>query len=242
MAALEVATRLDTLTPNYLTVSPDGKIGATFSGSIEAQGIVLPAGTGFSSTPPKVDRIEWDRASDGAAVATIYGWSNAAGHTEGVSVSAAAAEVGGATNTSLNAYDDLGALQAALGVTQQSRGAGQVFASVTGAGGRLILDSSGNANFVQTPATGAYRLQALSGVCTWNGGGFASPLTPVAFTAGPASSVWAVAGQLGNNGFYCACQYVALTASTGEVSMSTTNGAVPPNGHTEQFFVFVLTA
>lgn len=70
LAALEELSPTDTLSPNYLTLNADGSVGATFSGLINAaQGVTIPS----SASKTSINAIQWIRASDGAAVATIDG-------------------------------------------------------------------------------------------------------------------------------------------------------------------------
>ncbi len=69
------ARRSEALQANYLTIDPVTKvIGATFTGLINALGLILPAGSG--AAPPTTNRIIWQRASDGAAIADLFGYSS----------------------------------------------------------------------------------------------------------------------------------------------------------------------
>jgi hypothetical protein len=79
VAALEAALAQaipDQVTPNYLTVNPDGTVGASFSGKINAQGVILPPNmTAAQYAQPYA--VEWDETASGAQVARI--WSGAGG-------------------------------------------------------------------------------------------------------------------------------------------------------------------
>lgn len=74
IAALEqlVGKPLDTLTPTYLTVTPDGKVGADFTGTVDALGVILPSGSSSLIPPPVgINNIVWRRQSDNAVVADL---------------------------------------------------------------------------------------------------------------------------------------------------------------------------
>lgn len=64
----------EALSPNFLTVTPAGQVGASFTGLVNALGLVLP--TGAVLTPPSINRIIWQRASDGADTADISAVEN----------------------------------------------------------------------------------------------------------------------------------------------------------------------
>lgn len=117
---------------NFTVIDPaTGLVTFNFTGVINAQGLILPAGT--VTTPPNVDRIIWQRTSDGANVAEI--WADEAG----------------------------GTAELVLRVDQPTGGdVAQIVASVTGAS-PTIIDSNNRSGFVQLTGTAARRfLQAGS--------------------------------------------------------------------------------
>lgn len=61
----------DTIQPNYLTVNPDGTVGAAFTGLVHAEGLDLDAAT--ASSPPDQNLIRWLRTSDGTPIAEVQG-------------------------------------------------------------------------------------------------------------------------------------------------------------------------
>lgn len=72
----EQRPQVEQLTPNYLTVSPSGAVGANFTGHVHAQGLDLDeAPTG---TPPAQDKIRW--LAGGVSQEEIVGFSNVFGH------------------------------------------------------------------------------------------------------------------------------------------------------------------
>jgi hypothetical protein len=63
----------EALTPTYLTIDPaTGKTGAAFTGTVSANGIVIPADT-LGHITPQTHGIWWSRQSDGAMVAELTG-------------------------------------------------------------------------------------------------------------------------------------------------------------------------
>ena len=65
------------ISPNFLTVNSDGTVGATFTGLIQALGLKLPS---YVGSPPRLgpvtNSVQWQRQSDGAAIASITGSSS----------------------------------------------------------------------------------------------------------------------------------------------------------------------
>lgn len=111
--------RSEALTANYLTVSPDGRVGADFTGRVSAQGLNLPAG---SATPPAlgaINAVEWldgntiladinaiksTAGEDGVLLLEAWGGDNS-GHT-GIVLSVLT--LLGAIRQQLQLLDDLG--------------------------------------------------------------------------------------------------------------------------------------
>ncbi len=164
VAALETAERLDTLSPTYLTVNPDGSIGATFTGDIRARsivdtptngnvfklgadgslslkglinalGLILPTGIGL---PGLQNRITWTRKSDGAMVADINSYVDS--------------DPGGATSLGLGAAapDHPGTTSGIAFRANQAGGNGNNNATIS-VGGRYatLLDDQGASSFLQ---------------------------------------------------------------------------------------------
>src|SRR4051812_19156724 len=59
----------EALEATYLTVDPAGRVGASFTGKVHAQGLDLDAGT--TGTPPDIDRVRWLRTTDAKVVADM---------------------------------------------------------------------------------------------------------------------------------------------------------------------------
>lgn len=58
------------LSPNYLTVDSQGRVGANFTGVVSAEGLTLPASLSAAPAAPP-NRVVWQRASDGALVGSL---------------------------------------------------------------------------------------------------------------------------------------------------------------------------
>lgn len=71
----------ESLSPNYLTVTPGGQVGANFTGLINALGLIIPAST--FPTPGAQNSIQWIQQSNGAQVASVgAGYTGAGGAAE----------------------------------------------------------------------------------------------------------------------------------------------------------------
>jgi hypothetical protein len=133
----------ETLQPTYLTVSPSGQVSASFSGQVNALGLILPAG--IASSPPDTSRVEWRRTSDNALVADVFAYHDillGGDHLQ--------ANVYGATN----AVAEIGAIAGSSisSVTAQAQpGLASVFVQALSKTA-TVLDQSGNSNFLQVPS------------------------------------------------------------------------------------------
>jgi hypothetical protein len=155
LEALVGAQAVDTLQPNYLTVNPDGTIGADFTGEIHAEGLVIPAGS--TSAPPDVNRVIWERQSDGAVVAQAWGTEVAGGETLLLAAEPTVATNGSAVElladtggfVGSTAYAQLvlqrGGVGAADGTTQVSATAN----TTHGPQSATVVDATGASSFLQ---------------------------------------------------------------------------------------------
>jgi hypothetical protein len=166
VAALEAMAQPDALTPNVLALNPDGSIGATLSGLLKAQGIILPAGTG--SGPPVTSDIQWQRSSDGAVVAQIDAYET--GSNDQLDISAGGQSGNTFASAGLGAS---GQSYFAQLVTQAFDGnrAGTLAKLVLGFGSKpfttkILYGGDGASNFVQLATAAGVRLSATA----WDGG------------------------------------------------------------------------
>lgn len=174
-------TDADSLQPNYLTVNPDGTIGADFTGKINAQGLILPAAD--SNTPPPDNKIQWT-LSNGAAIADIVGYYEPNG-TINVATTALDSLAQAATDQSnviLRAYNSLGNVQASLEAHQNGQGGGWISYEVgsnTASYSGTIMDSTGSSNFLQLLSAQELQLAIGNGTFTWPGASAGSSIVTV---------------------------------------------------------------
>lgn len=131
-----------------MVVNADGSIEYDFDGRIRARGLDLTAGTGALSTSPLDRRVRWLRASDGAAVAELYG-----------------REVAGGGNLQLSSVDPSNLNRAVLALT--STPAEHSIVATAQAAQATVIDSDGWSGFVRTRELSKF---ALDGVWTVDSG------------------------------------------------------------------------
>lgn len=165
------------LSPNYLTLGPNGQVGANFTGLINALGLILPAGVS-TTTPAGVNEVAWERQSDGAAVATVWAGEsgvgaaqedvlqiNAGGAVQAAGISPLAALILNA-NTNTNQYAGLGLYAGAIS------GHSELLLTLVNAAGvgsnTLIFDDLGRSSFVRI-GFGAAISAIVTGTVTWAG-------------------------------------------------------------------------
>lgn len=155
------------LSPNYLTLGPDGEVGANFTGLINALGLIIPAG--IAQQPPQVasDQIVWEAQgpSGGIFTANVQGYSTgpAGSGTRSIQVQSIAVGDGDINYALLGALSDAGDPNqgqdgAAIQVSQLDRGgvgppgsigAGTEVSMFVGPLPRMLVDATGRSSFVQ---------------------------------------------------------------------------------------------
>lgn len=179
IAALENRPPADQLS-NNLTTYVNGRIGAAFTGLVNAQGLILPAGN-LAGTPPLENQVTWETVA-GAEVATLWAYSTGQAGGENLFMKAQAMP-GDASQVEIYAADDQGSKQAALAVTQLQRGSGTVVATA-GPNSVRIIDNAAASSFLQLSTADNASLQL--GLVSWStpgGAWFGIPWSfPKAFT------------------------------------------------------------
>lgn len=139
----------EALQPTYLTINPNtGLVGADFTGLVNALGLIIPAGSVFTPTP--VNRIEWQRQSDGAVVADLYGVES--GTTDVAAHRALATAAGNTSNAIFGSYDDQGNQQATISTSQTNRGASaEIDVQLGNTFTPRLVDKAGNSSWVSNP-------------------------------------------------------------------------------------------
>lgn len=141
----------DSMTPTYLTISPDGAIGADFTGKINAEGLELDAGTS------SVNNVDW-RAADGNIKASIQGSDT--GGTALLWLLAQALGSDTAGGIQIQATGPRGNAQINLGGTE----AGESITIDVGPSGTLtLLDNTLASQFLQLPVAANLKIQGGQG-------------------------------------------------------------------------------
>jgi hypothetical protein len=223
LAALEQAST-DTggsISPNYLTVDAQGHVSASFTGLINALGLVIPESQSASLALPNA--IEWQdtRASSAGAVREII---------EGQSPTL------GVHRLAMLAQDPLAGSLAQF--TAQVGGDSALRAD-TEAGGVQIIDTAGTSSFLQLETAGKWVAEFGFNSFVWPGG--TQTVLAATPTFGPAGSqVFPVLGfanlSLGDSG-YAYSQNIGLGSV--EIGATVTN-RVPPAGTTDGVYWLVL--
>jgi len=181
----------DVLTPNYVTIDPaTGKIGANFTGVINAEGLNLPSGTSQVLQP--ANQIIWKPGPNGALIATIGAFVNAGDDSE-VSLAAYSPNVGGGGATAFSgatvaAGDAAQNIWAKLAAQVETIGgaanSATLVATAQRAGGpfqqAVILTDTGASDFIQNGSgVQALKITAGSGTVTFGGGSPTSGVTTI---------------------------------------------------------------
>lgn len=138
---------VDTLQPNVLTVGPNGEVGAAFTGSVSARGIVFP----ISEQNQPASTVQWLNAG-GAAIAELQAYESGDPPTDQLRFTAWASE--GYAEADLEAITGApGDLDVMLRVlagkdTLYSNPPGQILAQV-GNAWASIVGSDGSSSFLQ---------------------------------------------------------------------------------------------
>lgn len=149
VAALAGQTTGEALVPNYLTVDPQGRTGAAFSGLINALGLILPMTEDFTVSP--INEITWEADTDGAQLAHIQADSGFSGVQQTFLNMLAQPRSGGGdgATVSLQALNTLNQFGAELSAsTANSGGAGDSLTMQTAHHDRVLLDDTGNSDFL----------------------------------------------------------------------------------------------
>lgn len=137
------------LSPNYLTVNTAGQVGASFTGQVNALGIILPESTSATIPPPLTNSIEWQR-TDGVPVAFVVA-NDSSGPVDkpNLLIGAQAPDAGGSSTIVLEAYGSTGSPEAGLSISQVDDGTVASIAGFVDAFSATILDHAGRSTFLQ---------------------------------------------------------------------------------------------
>lgn len=186
------------LSPNYLTLSPTGQVGANFTGLINALGLILPAGAGGPVPPEQTEeQVVWEVAQPGpdpvgSVVGAVTAFDDQTG-SQGISVSSQAQSSPDTSSALIRALGTTAGVEAKLQVLQVGNGSAGP-AGAIGAGtevdvfvepgaGAMLLDILGRSSFVQCndqPSQTA--LTGGTGNVVWPGGSPNSQVTSINYT------------------------------------------------------------
>lgn len=202
LAALEEESS-ETLQPNYLTYNPaTGIVGANFSGVINAQGLILPAGL------TDISKIEWQRVADALVASYIQANSPAANRAQ-LNMFAQNPDDGGNSFARLLAVVDA----TIAGNTHVSATAQSTAGGVHGTGEKIIIDDLSRSDFLQL---GAPNLSAVGiSNLTWPAASAFSNVLNVGLpgATGTVKAIAVASGNINNPGFFD--QGVVTTFSPG---------------------------
>lgn len=175
VAALEQAIAglqgSEALSPNYMTVTPGGLVGADFTGLVNALGLVLPTGQGGAQTG--ANEINWQDAT-GFDTATMISVENVLGvPADGTVLFIQANAPTGASSEIIIEPQNGTATPAVLVVNQNPSGSptASVYA-IAGTNARVFIDSNGASSFLQLAAPAAS--SSGTGTLAWAGASDAS--------------------------------------------------------------------
>jgi hypothetical protein len=175
LAALEQAVQAlaegtigpESLNPNYLTVNPQGQTGASFTGLVNALGLILPAAVAQQLPAQTTNQVVWEDTGSGALVASLEGFSvgPVGSGGRGMIVQSVPEANGDSSYIVLRALSDSGdpnqlSDSAAIQISQLNRGQApppNTIGSYTevdlfvGATRAKLYDSAGASTFVQAP-------------------------------------------------------------------------------------------
>jgi hypothetical protein len=192
----------EALNPNYLTVTPQGLVGADFTGVINAQGLVLPAAT--SITPAPVSEVAWKRASDGGLIATLFAYSIAGASQLDITADLASDSV---ANLELGTQSVDG--QSSIELAQS---AGTMLAQVT-AGAKIatLLDNSGNSSFLKLATEADVAVSYGQTSENWNNSSPSSPTFTITHGLGRAPTAVLAVSTTGVGIAYTTQAYTSTT-------------------------------
>lgn len=177
----------ESLSPNYLTLGPDGQIGADFTGLINALGLILPAGTLPQNPQLATDQVVWEDTGNGTMVASVQAFANDPSSDSGIQVLSQATSSAWLNSVNLEALSDPADpahTKSAIQITQRNRGAiggpGAIggFTEVdafVGSKAAMILDAGGRSSFLQVASPPQQLdIDLGSAAMPFSGGGSAS--------------------------------------------------------------------
>jgi hypothetical protein len=134
----------EVLEPNYLTVDPAGNVGANFTGTINALGLILPAGVSPSTTAQ--NQVRWQRQSDGALTALLeaYHSSSTIPASDWLHLSVGGPATASPASDVLIEARSAGNVAAGQLTVSQNAAVGQITAYAGGAGGAIAANANGN--------------------------------------------------------------------------------------------------
>ncbi len=143
----------DSLAPNYITINPDGQVGAEFTGTINAYGITLPLdeGTGAISTEQVIQWLGAENSTEPAANAPGFLFANydAGSDFASMNVGSGADDAAGTSRVLLVATDDTPTARAYLYMQQENRGATAWVEATADAQTVKIIGQDGSSSFVR---------------------------------------------------------------------------------------------
>lgn len=180
------------LQPSYLTVSPDGTVGADFTGTVQARGVSINTS---GSTVGAENAIIWD--ANGTEVGDVFGAWGAPDYA-GVNVDGYAGSLVTLAQVALQAHS-VGALAALFVRSWNDPGAQQAIQALIQPEGalpdvqRTIIDNGGNSDFLQLASTGNHKIAFGTGAITIPAGSATAkgtiahglPAAPALWTATP---------------------------------------------------------
>lgn len=192
VAALEAQqTGGDTLSPTYLTIDGQGRVSASFTGLINALGLVIPSGVS-TTVPAGVNEIAWERASDGALVANV--WAGEAGGVDVVQVNAGNPQHPLESQATAILQASTTASSDAVGVFNGTFSGRHAIVFDLANVLYTALDSAGNSRFVQNGGDVNVKLAAGQTNVTFSGSSFSNTVPVFPALPGGASALVPVAG------------------------------------------------
>lgn len=173
LAAAKSPRRSETLTPNYITVSPTGLVGADFTGFVHALGLQIPEGSG-SAPLPTTNSIQWLKQSNGSVVASIGTALSGATHTQFITTQPGVGEL---AQTIIRASDSGGSRVVDLSVSQTGPSPQGGVTIQTATGVVTLFDQAGNSNFLQLTTSKNWALNGQSTGLVFPNSQFATTLT-----------------------------------------------------------------
>src|SRR5215469_3602327 len=217
------------ISDNFITINPNGTVGANFTGLINALGLILPAGTGAVSQAQNT--VTWNRTTDNVPIATLYAFDQPPGSGDQDQIGITSYG-GGRTTQEVGLTATAASPRQAYFVVEGQNGSDpntRVYAgAVNGSSvvqSATIIDAAGNSDFIQT--MGGLRnwiITPLSNTATGaipSGGDVSitaaipgNPFSVMGFNA------WMMLGQLTNGGArYISWAVTQWLTSTNQVTI-----------------------